>query len=248
MVRPIVVKFGGSVITQKDRPFSLRRRVLYRLARELRASPSPVALVHGGGSFAHPLARKYRRNLVAGFFKIHQAMERLNSEVMLALAKARIQAFSLPPSSFIQVRGGEIAKSEVSLLKWLLKRGIVPVTYGDVFPDGKGGCILSGDSIARHLAMRLHAKLVIFCLDVDGIYVREGNGLSLAREFSASNLPRVAELPAKSADVTGGMRGKIEEILKLAEAPVDIYLINGLKEGLLSRALKGERGLGTEIH
>jgi isopentenyl phosphate kinase len=115
MVRPIVVKFGGSVITQKDRPFSLRRRVLYRLARELRASPSPVALVHGGGSFAHPLARKYRRDLVAGFFKIHQAMERLNSEVMLALAKARIQAFSLPPSSFIQVRGGEIAKSEYQL-------------------------------------------------------------------------------------------------------------------------------------
>jgi len=108
-------------------------------------------------------------------------------------------------------------------------------------------CILSGDRIARHLAVRLHAKLVIFCLDVDGIYVKGEGGSSLAREFSASDLPRVAELPTKNADVTGGMRGKIEEILKLAEAPVDIYLINGLKEGLLSRALKGERGLGTEI-
>jgi isopentenyl phosphate kinase len=246
MVRPIVVKFGGSVITDKSRPFSLRRRVLHRLARELRASPSPMVLVHGGGSFAHPLARRYRRDLVAGFFKIHRAMERLNSEVMQALSKAGIPAFSLPPSSFIQVRGGEITKSEVSLLKWLVKRGIVPVTYGDIFPDGKGVCIVSGDRIACHLARRLHAKLAIFCLDVNGIYVREEGGLSLAREFSANDLPRLAELPTRT-DVTGGMRGKIEEILKLAEGPIDIYLINGLRKGLLSRALKGERGLGTEI-
>jgi isopentenyl phosphate kinase len=248
MARLAVVKFGGSVITYKHRPFTLRKQTLFQLARELKTSPLPVVLVHGGGSFAHPLARKYGKNLVAGFLEIHRAMERLNSEVMSALEKARVPAISLPPASFIQVRGGEIAKSEVSLLKWLLKRGITPVTYGDVFPDREGACIVSGDKIACHLALRLHAKLAIFCLDVDGIYLRDKKGLILTNEFRADDLPKLAELPSKSTDVTGGIREKIKEALRLAESPTHVYFINGLRKGFLSRTLRGERGLGTEIH
>ncbi|MEM2282341.1 MAG: isopentenyl phosphate kinase [Candidatus Hadarchaeales archaeon] len=247
MARPVLVKLGGSVITDKHRPFSLRRRVLYRLARELRSARAPVVLVHGGGSFGHPLVRKYGGNLLAGFLKIHQAMVRLNSEVMEALHRAGIPAISLSPSSFIQLKGGEIYKSELFLVRWLVKRGMTPVTYGDVFPDGRGVSILSGDKLARYLALKLHAKLAIFCVDVDGIYLQEEGGITLAKEFSAKDLPKLAELPG-ATDVTGGMRGKVEELLKLVEGGVDVLLINGLKKGLLARALRGDRGLGTAIY
>jgi isopentenyl phosphate kinase len=248
MVKPIIVKFGGSAITYKHKPFSLRKQVLYRLARELRASLAPLLLVHGGGSFAHPLAKRYRKNLVAGFLEIHRAMERLNSKVMEALERARIPAISIPPSSFIRVRRGEIVKSEVSLIKWLLEKRIVPVTYGDIFPDNRGACIVSGDKIVCHLAMRLHARLAIFCMDVDGIYIKEKDRMLLASEFSFDDLSKLVELPTRVADVTGGIREKIQEALRLADTPTHVCFINGLKKGLLSRALKGERGLGTEIH
>src|SRR2546422_5823557 len=55
-----LAKLGGSVITDKAKPFSFREEVVSALGKEIAASPQPVVLVHCGGSFAHPVAKEYR--------------------------------------------------------------------------------------------------------------------------------------------------------------------------------------------
>ena len=58
-----LIKLGGSLITDKTSPRTLRRDVLDRLAQELESSlaetPSAVVLGHGSGSFGHVAAKKH---------------------------------------------------------------------------------------------------------------------------------------------------------------------------------------------
>ena len=47
-------------------------------------------------------------------------------------------------------------------------------------------------------------------------------------------------------DVTGGMRGKLEELLELADRGTESVIFNAGKKGNITRALKGE-SVGTRI-
>ena len=58
----LLVKLGGSVLTDKGRLRSPRRTAIRRLARELAAARAPLLVVHGAGSYGHILARKHRLN------------------------------------------------------------------------------------------------------------------------------------------------------------------------------------------
>ena len=61
----MLLKLGGSVITDKTQPFTARTDVIERLAREIknaldeRGDDLQLIIGHGAGSFGHPLAEKY---------------------------------------------------------------------------------------------------------------------------------------------------------------------------------------------
>ena len=58
--RPIILKIGGSVVTDKDGELAAKTEVINRIAEEIkRADIDNLILVHGGGSFGHPTAKKY---------------------------------------------------------------------------------------------------------------------------------------------------------------------------------------------
>ncbi|HUK74804.1 MAG TPA: hypothetical protein VLU99_03350, partial [Nitrososphaerales archaeon] len=56
---PVVVKLGGSVITDKKVAFSYREAAVRGLGSAMASSKVPVVLVHGGGSFGHTEARRH---------------------------------------------------------------------------------------------------------------------------------------------------------------------------------------------
>src|SRR5262245_34884441 len=59
----VLVKLGGSLITDKRRPETARRQVIARLAAELvaaRPSHERILLGHGSGSFGHVAAAEHR--------------------------------------------------------------------------------------------------------------------------------------------------------------------------------------------
>ncbi len=260
-MQSLIVKLGGSVITDKSRRFAVKRATLQRLAREVAAAKGPLVLVHGGGSFGHPMASKYKiaegyrnpRQLI-GFALTHRAMERLNAYVVDALQQAGVPAMAMQPSACAVVENGRIKSMELTPLRKLLDLGLVPVLYGDAVPDlDKGMSILSGDQLVVQLARELGANRAILGVDVDGVYTanpKTNKNAELIQEISLSNWPSVEKqltVGVGGKDVTGGMANKVRELFTLAKREVEVEIVNATKPNILRRAILGERGLGTRV-
>jgi len=252
----LFVKLGGSLITDKARPYTARQEVLNRLCRELRTARAcrsiSMVLGHGAGSFAHVSAARHRTHQGLdgpggwrGFCEVHHDAQRLDAMVREALLRAGELAVTLQPSAACVLRGGRVVRYDVEPIRRLLVGGVIPMVYGDACVDeGLGFSIASTEELMRHLARELRPARVILVGKVDGVFDQHG---AVIPEITPATLPEVEGALRASdgvADVTGGMLQKVRLALELG-APTEI--INGLVPGLLSRALEGERGLGTTL-
>lgn len=260
-VKPTVLKLGGSVITDKRKPLTPNLRAIERLANEIsRAKVSSLILVHGGGSFGHPVAERYgiaegygAPSQIMGFSETHRAMTELNSLVMKALISHNIAAVEVQPSSCVVTKAGRIINMELRPLKKMLKMGFVPVLYGDaVFDSEKGFAILSGDQLVSSLAIALGGERIIMAVDVDGLYTADPKTDSSAQLLDRITLEELKSLKhtiegAKATDVTGGMLGKMLELTAAIEHKIQTLIVNATKPQRVYKALKGEEVRGTII-
>ena len=260
--QPTILKLGGSVITLKDRPFTPNKKAIMRLAEEIaRSDVNSLLIVHGGGSFGHPLAKQYEINRgykdasqIIGFSKTHQAMTTLNKLIIDSLIDRNIPAVEIQPSSCIITKSGRIQVMEQRPLTKLLRMGFVPVLYGDAVPDSDTGfAILSGDQLVSTLAIQLNAHRIIIGADVDGICTADPKidpSAKLIHHISLSELkklqPNIGE--AKVTDVTGGMLGKMMELIPAIEQKIQVIIVNAAKLNNVYKALKGEKVVGTVIN
>jgi isopentenyl phosphate kinase len=260
--KAIILKLGGSAITVKEKPFTANQSVVENLAHEIAEARVPqLVLVHGGGSFGHPLAKEYAINdglkdpsQIIGFSKTHDAMAVLNRLVVETLIQRNIPAVGIAPSSFIVTKSGRIERMDVNIISKMLEMGFVPVLYGDaVFDTSKGFTILSGDQLASRLAIVLSAERIILGVDVDGLCTADPKSDPSARLIEHTNLKELRREghswigKAKVTDVTGGMYGKIIELIPAIEQGARIVIVNGTKQGTVHRALCNEKVKGTII-
>lgn len=261
----IILKLGGSVITRKgEKQPTLHQENLARISREIaKSGVKDLLIIHGAGSYGHPHAHHYQigapigdeedlSHKREGFCVTHQAVQQLNLEVCQALLSEGIPALPLSPSSFIHTHHKRIKEFKTDLIRQYLELGLVPVLYGDVVLDQDleiKMAVLSGDQILHYLAHQLGAEQVILGTDVDGIYNRNPK-----THPNAQLIPLVTSTQsvdflegAHTRDVTGGMGGKVKELLQLAEEEVESQIINLNREGLLERALMGDKVPGTWI-
>jgi isopentenyl phosphate kinase len=261
IITPIIVKLGGSVITIKEKPFTPNLSVINRLAREIkRADRKSLIIIHGGGSYGHPLAREYniieglkdQRQLI-GFSKTRQAMMVLNKMIVDSLIQQNVPTISVQPSAFILTDQGRISEMNISLIERMLRINLIPLLYGDAVLDEKiGFSILSGDQIASNIAIKFKVNQIIICVDVDGLFnedPKKNPKANIIEEIeldalknSMNNLSR-----ARTTDVTGGMFGKIVELIPAVESGIKVKIINAKKVNRLYKALKNEKVKGTEI-
>lgn len=259
---PTILKLGGSVITYKEREFKANSKALRRLAGEIsQAQVSGLVIVHGGGSFGHPLAKRFAiregyKNDVSqtiGFCETHQAMVALNRLVVNVLIQHNIPAVALSPSSCVVTKSGRIATMLEEPLKRFLRIGLVPVLYGDAVVDSDlGFTILSGDQLVAYLATRLEATRIIMGLDVDGLYTSDPKIDSSARLINFITLKELKKMQkrvniSRGTDVTGGMFGKIAELISAVERGIPSFFVNAAKSKRIYGALKGEIVVGTRI-
>jgi isopentenyl phosphate kinase len=260
--KPTILKLGGSVITHKDKPLTPNLPAIRRLAKEIALTKlACLILVHGGGSFGHPLAKRYRikegynskASQMLGFAKTHQAMITLNKLVVDALIKEKIPAVAVSPSSLIMTKSERIHSFPPEPLTKLLRLGFVPVLFGDaVFDLDKGFTILSGDQLIAYLAMHYKAERIILGVDVDGLFTGDPKADKEAKLLNHVTLKELESLmqhfgEAKVSDVTGGMLRKIQEMVPAVEKGVNVLVVNAAKSENLYKALKDERVLGTII-
>lgn len=258
----ILVKLGGSVITDKKRQYTVREENIARFTREIRSAIkiSKVKLVvgHGAGSFAHTPASIYRtkegiinKKSIFGASVTEEAAKMLNAIVVKKFISEKIPVYSFSPGSFIISNTKVYSKSYLDPIKKALEIGVVPIVYGDVVFDRKiGFTIFSTEKILSILARELkhYYKIkIIYVTDVDGVLDSKGKVIKEISELNFSKL--VKDITgAKGVDVTGGMLHKVEEALDLYDKTgIKTQIINGLKEGRLRKAILGGNVLGTII-
>ena len=260
----IIIKLGGSAITAKDdsRP-EVNAANLERLAGEiseaLKGDKSSLFIVHGAGPFGHVPAKKYELNSglkssdqVIGISETHQSMEELNYAVVGTLRKFGIPAIAFQPSAGGILKKGKLIKFPLEVIEKMLEIGLVPVSYGDVLLDlDKGVSILSGDHLVSYLAEKLKADRVLLVADVPGIFDKDpkkNKDAKIVKELDRKSIHLIQEIgSAKGTDVTGGMKGKLDELLRLADMGIESEIISGFVPENLMRSLHGERGIGTII-
>lgn len=259
----ILVKFGGSIITDKHRAFHARRSVIRRLAQEIKSAlkerPFHIVVGHGSGSFGHTIAARYkmqqgltRKESVKGLSLTSDAAITLHRIVMENLLEAGLPVFSFAPASFIL---SERKKEKEVFLTPILKTieaGLIPVVYGDVVLDLAQGCaIFSADRtigiLASFLKKRFKSIKVISCVNTDGVYDEEGNTIPVITLASFVGFQKSIK-KSDAVDVTGGMLQKVKESLDIASVSgIETLIINGRIPGNLKKALLLEDVEGTLI-
>lgn len=266
----VMVKLGGSLITDKRRPETLRPEALARLAGEIaeaRAGLDTGLIVgHGSGSFGHvaaaraglgagpycapgsPASEAARRGLV----ETHTQAARLHRRVVDALAEAGADPFSWAPSSVLVARAGKPSAGRTDTLLAALDLGLVPVVYGDVLHDRLwGASIASTEAVVRFLVPPLERagwrlRHLVWCGETAGIYDRRGASLP-SIDSSSLDAARRALGSTAGTDVTGGMRLRLETTVSLARRGITSWIVDGTVPGLVRRVIRGEAELGRDL-
>ncbi|MAH42314.1 hypothetical protein CL614_01140 [archaeon] len=255
----VLIKFGGSVITDKTKPYTPQNEIIKQLAEEIhqfhQENPdTKIILGHGGGSFPHTSAKKYETHKgfindesVCGLAKVQNDAARLNRIIVQALIDAGENAMSMQPSSFCITEKCKITESYTKPMEKMLEKNMIPVPYGDVGIDlEQGCCIISTEEILNHLAEKFEGKKII---EVGNTPVLD-EGNQIIKEITKDNFESIQNALGGSggaADVTGGMLHKVELALQVAEKNIETHIIDGTQQGNLLRTLNNEN-TGTRIY
>ncbi|MCS7009779.1 MAG: isopentenyl phosphate kinase [Anaerolineales bacterium] len=258
------LKLGGSLITDKTRPYTPRLDLLQQLAQEiaqtLKETPGLFLLLgHGSGSFGHEAARRFdthrgvsRPEAWRGFAEVWYQASSLNRIVLAALRQADLPAVTISPFSSITAYARRILIWDLYPLQMALERNLLPVVHGDtVFDEALGGTILSTEDLFIHLAHELRPRRILLAGLEEGVWADFPARTRLLTELTPAMLAESAWMvgEAVGADVTGGMRAKVTQMLKLVEElpDLEVVIFSGALPGNLRRALQGEP-IGTRLH
>ena len=195
----VIVKFGGSALTNKDKFESLRDVVLGSVSdqiKKLQTENNLIILIHGAGSFGHFTAKSYslsnggyESSWLEGVSITRRSVTRLNGFVLDSLLAAPIPAVSVElfPTTIVSNKSSDELHQPgaIAFATKLLQHGFLPVLHGDVVLNGNNRCsIYSGDKIMKWLCNSFHSKdksksdsnegfnikAAVFLTDVAGVF------------------------------------------------------------------------------
>lgn len=271
------LKLGGSLITDKTQPYTPKLDVIEDVALQistaLQAHPDlRLVIGHGSGSFGHVAASTYHTRdgfsppaapLVPqerdattgiywkGFAEVWYQASALNRLVMKALHKVNVPAIALPPSANVVASEGKVSIWETTPISMALGAGLVPVIYGDVtFDEVRGGTILSTEDLFGHLARAINPDSILLAGLEAAVWEDFPARTRKVERITPATFNEVAGNIGKAtgADVTGGMRSKVTQMLELVQQNplLKIQIFSGAESGNIARALTGQT-LGTWV-
>lgn len=257
------VKLGGSLITDKTRPYTIRSDKLDALADEIavfvKENPDmQIVLGHGSGSFGHAAASRYgtRKGVSGpeawrGFAEVWFQASTLNRLVVEAFHRAGLPVVTFSPAASVTAKAGKVSIWDYRPIHTALMNGLLPVIHGDVvFDKILGGTILSTEDLFEHLAHQLHPQRILLAGMEAGVWADFPSRTLLLDEITPdSYLQQAPDLGGTAGtDVTGGMHTKVNGMLALLEQipNLEILIFSGEQAGNLRRALGGEN-LGTRL-
>ena len=256
----VLLKLGGSLITDKMQPNTPRLDVIERLAGEIKtaidARQDDLILIigHGSGSFGHPPASKYKITAGAtgpeswlGLAETSAAAARLNRIIVDKLLEAGVPAISFQPSASTRTRKDQLMYFETYSIREVIKHGLIPVVYGDVTVDAVQGVnIVSTEKIFDNLARELNPNRILLAGDMDGVFTADPKtnaDADLIEDIDSTSWQEIEGVlgGSQATDVTGGMYSKVRAMyhLTLAMPPMQAMIFSGEKEGNVREVLLG---------
>lgn len=256
-----VLKLGGSLLTDKSIPYTLREDTLKTVAQEIKECfdsglIEALVLIHGVGSYGHPPVLEH--NLHKGFKNLNQLIHLSKTQYTVnnyrnMISKAFLD-FGIPinlmhTSSIVIGTNMEIINSSFNSLKGFLSLGMVPLIGGDMmYDESMGFSVCSGDQIAVVLSRVLSAKRLLFATDVPGVYDKDpklGIKLKLYKEININAIDQLLNKwdESKKGDASGKMRGKLHSLVSikdLIKEGLEVAILSMNKKGVLKKYLKGE--------
>jgi isopentenyl phosphate kinase len=266
------LKLGGSLITDKTRPYTVRLDKLKALMAEIASALAGsrdlrLLLGHGSGSFGHfavmdhmlghpnPVTAKGDAGAAAaywrGYSEVRYRAAVLNQHVMDTLHEAGIPAISLQPSAMVQATDGAVSNWDLTSVHGALDSGLLPVIYGDiVFDATRGSTVLSTEALMIHLAPQLRPQRILLAGIEPAVWADFPERRHPIERITPSSFEGVAARVGGShgTDVTGGMKAKVQEMLALVDRMpgLTVQILSGEQAGNVERALTGAK-LGTVL-
>lgn len=257
----VLLKLGGSLITDKDKPYTPRLDKLADLASEIKTvldSTPDLSLIlgHGSGSFGHVAAKKHgtrdgvqTKEQWLGFTEVRLQAAELNRHVVTSLFEAGIPALPFPPSASMISDERKVTHHNVETIRRALAAHLLPVVQGDVaFDETLGGTILSTEDVFTFLVDQFPTTRILLAGIEAGVWADFPARTRLVKQIQASDYEtmRGGIQGSASPDVTGGMKAKVEEMLSLIQKKngLTVQIFSAEEHGLLTRALQGEN-VGT---
>jgi len=248
----LLVKLGGSVVTEKTHLRTPRSAAIRRLAGELASLREPLLIVHGAGSYGHILARRHRLNeggLAAA--AVQADVRELDGLVVRALNRAGLAAIPIPPSAVLALDDGRVSTMDLTPFLEFASMEFTPVTFGDVVRDVRRGfSVCSGDLLVLELARAFRPKRAVFAADVDGLFTadpKRRRAAHLLETVGPDDLSRIEFSSASRTDVTGSIEGKVRRMFEIADHVGECLIVNGNVKNRVRDALRGRRVVGTRV-
>lgn len=256
----IFLKLGGSLLTHKDQPRTVRPEVLARLMDEIAAARAAapglrLVLGHGSGSYGHVEGKKHGTRQGAhtlaqwrGLAEVQYAAGLLNRLVVDAAWAAGVPVLNVPPSASALCVDGVLVSLAVAPVQAALEHGLAPLVFGDVALDEvRGGTIVSTEDVFGYLAAALRPERVLLAGLEPGVLTRFPEGEVLPQIAPGARLAAVGG--AQGYDVTGGMASKVAQMQALAASVpgLEVRIFSGETPGVLRATLLGEVAPGTVI-
>jgi isopentenyl phosphate kinase len=244
MTRPVLVKLGGSLVTDKATESTFQRPAARRLLAEVAKANVPTVLLHGAGSFGHPQAARHKLGQAKakpdGVSEVQAAVGALAAQMVSLAHDAGLRPLHFPLHTAVRSEGGVLEDLPFESVAKAVEEGYTPMMHGTLVRDsGLAWRVLSADELMQEFAAELTPRLAVFATDVDGIFTEDPGkpGAKLLEKVGPD--AAVGGSGGRGADVTGRMASKLARARAVA-THCPTLVLNGQVRGRLLDALKGK--------
>ncbi|KAI5069266.1 hypothetical protein GOP47_0015567 [Adiantum capillus-veneris] len=269
--RRIIIKVGTNVVTRaEDGKFALGRiGSLCEQVKELVESGIEVIIVTSGAVGMGYRLLRHHRTLNTSFADLAKPESQPDGKACAAVGQSGLitlydTLFSLLDVASSQLlvtsrdfRNTEFRNQLVDTVNSLLAMQVVPIfnendaisTREESYKEN-GQVFWDNDSLAALLASEVKADLLIFLMDVDGLYTMPPlqPGSKLIQTFMKEKHIEEVKYGEKSRHGSrGGMEEKVRIAQSVADAGVPVIITSGFLPDAMKKILRGEQ-IGTLFH
>ena len=268
----VVIKLGGSVLTNKDvEDFPtnvneirarteefVRTDVVESLVDEivyvLKKEEIDLVLINGAGPFGHYLVKEFLTNRNLQLNSVLESVEILNSFLVQKFKQRGKEVASIRPFYTCKFNGSLCLEKLWSMTTHALHKGKIVSTHGDIIPStiktNLGNySIISGDDLVVEISKLWKPEKVVVVTDVDGVFTNDPklyDDVDLIPVVKPETMKYI-KFGNPRVDVTGGMESKVKKLFELAKLGIEPRIISGMKKNNITKVVLENKPVGTLI-